>query len=42
VLRVERRRWWRWVSERSCWYVAYAGWAVGRERMGGRVVVVRV
>lgn len=37
--RVERRRCWRLVRARRCWNVVLAGWAVGRERMGGRAVV---
>ena len=42
VERVERRIWCRLVRERRCRNVVCAGRAVGRARMGGRVVVEMV
>ncbi len=39
---VERRSWCRWARARRWWNVLEAGWALGRDWMGGRVVVVVV
>ena len=41
-LRVERRSWCFEVRVRRWWKVVWAWEAAGRERKGGRVVVVRV
>lgn len=39
---VERRSWWRCTRVRTCWNVEEAGCELGRDWIGGRVVVMVV